>query len=565
MDALSMNARLDTRRLCIALLLVLITGCSKSQPPHAQHATHANEPHDIAWFDGSLQGAFIVAKRENRPVLLYWGAEWCPFCHTLKSKVFSRPDFIAKSHLFLPVYLDGDDDGAQKWGEQFGIQGYPTLIVLDPDRHEIMRLGAGRDVAQYAALLDTALEDVQPVEVVLKAGADGRPLSADDCRRLAYNSWELDTLPAKDYGERADRLAAAVSQCPANLELERASLTIYAAYYAANAPADALADAPTTPAAPGTPAAVKTAGQTAVQTAVQSPAQSSLSAQLTALTDQVAAILGDRTLAVASADALQNLDDNFFKAVSARGAKFASALRDSYVATMDAAASDARYVEADQLGFIDAKLRALKALGGPKYKLPAATLADANRRIDAALEAEQNPYVRSGLVNASLNILEDIGDYPKAYQIAKAEMARSNTPYYYEADLAEVAEKLGQKDEAVSLLDQAYRESQGAATRFQWGSLYVSGLLRMTPADSSRIEEAGSAVLSELDGPDRIYRRARVRLERLDRELRAWNQASNGQHGDVLQTLHARMQEICVKIPDTEPARASCDAFLKSA
>jgi thiol-disulfide isomerase/thioredoxin len=419
MDALSMDARLDTRLLRIALLLVLITGCSKSQPPHAQHATHANEPHDIAWFDGSLQGAFIVAQRENRPVLLYWGAEWCPFCHTLKSKVFSRPDFIAKSHLFLPVYLDGDDDGAQKWGEQFGIQGYPTLIVLDPDRHEIMRLGAGRDVAQYAALLDTALEDVQPVEVVLKAGADGRPLSADDCRRLAYNSWELDTLPAKDYGERADRLAAAVSQCPANLELERASLTIYAAYYAANAPADALADAPTTPAAPATPSAVKTAGQTAVQ----SPAQSGLSAQLTALTDQVAAILGDRTLAVASADALQNLDDNFFKAVSARGAKFASALRDSYVATMDAAASDARYVEADQLGFIDAKLRALKALGGAKYKLPAATLADANRRIDAALEAEQNPYVRSGLVNASLNILEDIGDYPKAYQIAKAEMA----------------------------------------------------------------------------------------------------------------------------------------------
>jgi len=117
----------------------------------------------------------------------------------------------------------------------------------------------------------------------------------------------------------------------------------------------------------------------------------------------------------------------------------------------------------------------------------------------------------------------------------------------------------------VSLLDQAYRESQGTATRFQWGQLYVSGLLRMTPNDSSRIQQAGSDVLAELDGPDRIYRRARVRLERLDRELRAWNDASNGQHVDVLQALHTRMQEICVKIPDAEPARASCDAFLKSA
>jgi protein disulfide-isomerase len=526
---------MDTRRICLSLLLVL-AGCHKTPSPPAQHATHANEPRDIAWFDGSLQGAFIVAKRENRPVLLYWGAEWCPFCHTLKSKVFSRPDFIAKSHLFLPVYLDGDDDGAQKWGEEFGIQGYPTLIVLDAERHEIVRLGAGRDVTQYAAILDTALEDVQPIDTVLQAAVGGKALSVDECRRLAYNSWELDTLDKNDYGRRSDQLRAAAVQCPANLQLERASLTIYATYYAANAQSDALDAA----------------------TAVPSPG-------LVALTDQVSGILAQPALAVSSADALQILDDSYFKAVRARGPKFAQALRDSYVGTMATAANDARYVEADQLGFIDAELRALKALGGPKSQLPADTVAAANMRIDAALEAEQNPYVRSGLVNAALNILEDTGNYPKAYEIAKAEMARSSMPYYFEADLAEVAEKMGQTDEAVSLLDQAYRESQGAATRFQWGQLYVSGLLRMMPKDSSRIKEAGSAVLAELDGPDRIYRRARVRLERLDSELRAWNDASKGQHDDVLQALHARMQEICVKIPDKEPARASCDAFLKSA
>ena len=284
-----------------------------------------------------------------------------------------------------------------------------------------------------------------------------------------------------------------------------------------------------------------------------------------ALTDQVEGILAQQGLAVSSADALQNLDDSFFKAVRARGPKFAQALRDSYAATMDAAANDARYVEADQLGYIDAKLRALKALDGLKDKLSADVVAAANMRIDAALDAEQNPYVRSGLVNAALNILEDTGQYPKAYQIAKAEMARSTMPYYFEADLAGIAEKMGQKDEAVGLLEQAYRESQGTATRFQWGQLYLSGLLRMTPKDSARIQQAGAAVLSELDGPDRIYRRARVRLEKLDRELRAWNDASKGQHADVLQSLHARMQEICVKIPEQEPARVSCDAFLSAA
>lgn len=520
--------------ICLGFALALV-GCQKSQPLHANHANHANEPPDIAWFDGSLEGAFIVAKRENRPVLLFWGAEWCPFCHTVKSTVFTRPDFIAQTKLFLPVYLDGDDEGAQKWGEQFRIQGYPTLIVLDSDRREIIRLGAGRDVAQYAAMLDLALEDLQPVDALLQSVADGKDLGINECRRLAYNSWELDTLESRDFAQRADQLQAAVAHCPADAMQERANLTIYAANYEAEAESAALAGPKAMP-----------------------------STRLVGLTDQVAAILTQPALALVSAQALQTLDLSFFDAVRERGPKIAPMLGASYVAAMDVASSDARYVQADQLGFIDAKIRALNELNGPKYKLPKDFLATANARIDAALATEQNQYLRSGLVNASLNILEDVGDYSKAYQVANAEINRSHTPYYFQSDLAEIAEKLGHKDEAIDLLSRAYGGSQGAATRFQWGQLYVSGLLRMTPKDASRIQDASMQVLGELDGSDRIYRRARVRLEQLDMQLRAWNQTAKGAHSDVLQTLHTRMQQICVKIPDKEPARMSCDSFLNS-
>jgi thiol-disulfide isomerase/thioredoxin len=516
-------------------LLLLLAGCHKSQPPlHAQHAPR--EPHDIAWFDGSLEGAFTVAKRENRPILLYWGAEWCPFCHTLKSTVFPRPDFIAKSHLFLPVYLDGDDDAAQKWGEQFGIQGYPTLIVLDAEGHEIIRVGAGRDVAQYAAILDLALDNLQPADELLQTAAGGRVLNADECRRLAYNSWELDTLDLGSYSARASQLQAAAAQCPDDLKLERANLTIYAAYYSAAAESEALSAPKAQP-----------------------------TDRLVQLTDRLDTILQQQDLAIAAAPALQVLDDGFYKAVRARGPDFAGRLRDRLVEVMQAAANDPRYVLADQLGFLDAELRALKALNDAKYKLPKSLITVVNQRIDDGLTKEQNPYVRSGLVSASVDLLEDLGDNARAYDIAKAEIARASAPYYFEGELAQIAEKQGHRDEAVELLDRAYHDSQGPSTRFQWGQAYVSGLMRMNPKEGARIGEAGAEVLGELEGPDRIYRRARVRLEMLDRDLRAWNDASKGQHTEVLQRLHARMQGICVKIPDQDPARESCDAFLKSA
>ena len=54
---------------CVGLLL-LLAGCHKPQPLRAAHATHANEPPDIAWFDGSLEGAFIVATKPTT----------CKFC-----------------------------------------------------------------------------------------------------------------------------------------------------------------------------------------------------------------------------------------------------------------------------------------------------------------------------------------------------------------------------------------------------------------------------------------------------------------------------------------------------
>ena len=74
---------------------------------------HADAP-GIAWFNGDVNAAFASAKAANKPVLLYWGAQWCPPCKQLKSAVFNRPDFIEKSKLFVTVYLEGELPDAKK-------------------------------------------------------------------------------------------------------------------------------------------------------------------------------------------------------------------------------------------------------------------------------------------------------------------------------------------------------------------------------------------------------------------------------------------------------------------
>jgi len=193
----------------LALSLVLgVTSCSKPPKPAAQAPA---APPGIPWISGDIEAAFARAAAEGKPVFLYWGAVWCPPCHELKATVFSRPDFIEKMELFVPVYIDGDAPGAQKLGDEFHVTGYPSVVVLRADRTELARINGGMDLTQYAEVLDLVLGDVRPVKEILTSlnGANAQ-LSRDDCRRLAYNGWESDGSPA-ELAETATRLQRAAA------------------------------------------------------------------------------------------------------------------------------------------------------------------------------------------------------------------------------------------------------------------------------------------------------------------------------------------------------------------
>src|SRR3982751_5855214 len=179
----------------LAMAIIMLAACARGDAAPAQQSAapdlasvQADAP-GIAWFKGDVDAAFKSAQASNKPVLLYWGAQWCPPCKQLKSAVFSRADFIEKSKLFVAVYLDGDLPDAQKWGDVFHVTGYPTVVVLKPDRTEITRIAGNMDLSLYAGVLDDALGDVRPVKDVIELAVKGEaPLAADDCRRLAYHA-----------------------------------------------------------------------------------------------------------------------------------------------------------------------------------------------------------------------------------------------------------------------------------------------------------------------------------------------------------------------------------------
>lgn len=505
-------------------------------PASAQTAAPHNRPAGVAWFDGSIPDAFAAARAANRPVFLYWGAVWCPPCQELKATIFKRRDFLDRLNLFVPVYLDGDAAGAQAWGDTFHVTGYPTVLVLRGDQTEIERVSGGMDLGRYAEVLDLALGQARPARELLASLDDAStPLDAADCRRLAYNGWQLDDnwiLHRETLAALSVQLARAARHCPPALRVERARLLITAVQAGCDAQAKDIA-------------AGKAAG-----------------APLSALLAQVPTIVADRALALSVGDALAYLPTAYFTAAAHLQPNERSSLLESWFALMDALAKDPRYSAADQIDALGSKAIAAKALDADG-KIAPALAKEITQRIDAELTREKEPYARASLVNSALNVLDTLGDDDRAHDILAGEIRTSANPYYYMADFAELEEKRGHRELAIDWLARSFHTAQGPATRFQWGVGYVRGLVRMEPQNEAAIRDAAAAVLDELAASGDLHGRTRRSLGKLEASLRDWNKDAS--HAAAIAALRDRMQGICGKIPADDPALPTCRGFLAPA
>jgi thioredoxin-related protein len=106
-----------------------------------------------------FEAAKVKAKAENKPMLLdFTGSDWCGWCIKLDKEVFGEAAFkeYAAAELVL-VELDfprSKEQSAElqaqnkKLAKQYGVRGYPTILVLSPDGKLIEQTGYQRGGAE---------------------------------------------------------------------------------------------------------------------------------------------------------------------------------------------------------------------------------------------------------------------------------------------------------------------------------------------------------------------------------------------------------------------------------
>lgn len=521
------SARHPFRRRAAALLLALAAAAATAP------AAADKLPPGVAWrsaaADADIERAFAQARSERKPVLLYWGASWCPPCNRLKSTLFNRQDFIDRARDVVAVHVDGDGPGAQKLGARFKVSGYPTMVLMAADGAEITRLPGEVEPPRVIEVLQLGLAGGRPVQAVLADARAGKPLSGPEWRLLAWYGWDTDE----------DRLVAASERPTLLAELSRQSAT----------------------------AEPEASTRLLLKAIAESDDGKGIKADA-ALRERVTRLLADPKASRTHMDVLVYAADDLSRALAPEPGPERQALAAAFDSRLRRLQDDASLSYTDRLSALGARVE-LARLDQPRdtvHPKPDAGLKAVQGELKALagrLDREvTNPYEHAVAVSSVGHLLTRADLWADSEALLKAGIARSHTPYYLMSQLGSNARKLKRPDEALRWYEQAFQRSEGPATRLQWGGSYLAVLLELAPQDAPRIERVATQLFREA-GQDSgaFHERSERSLKRVGKRLEAWNQG--GRHAAVLARLRAVLQPVCGKLDAADPQRAACEGVLK--
>lgn len=513
-----------------------VAGLSASITDANQGRSSIGNDSSISWFAGTVDEAFDHAKAQSKPLYLYWGAIWCPPCQEIKSTVFKSNLFIAQSKLFVPVYLDGDTRSAQSWGEQFGVKGYPTMIVFNPDGIEITRIPGGIDVSRYSGVLELSLNSMRPTSMLVDLFINNPgELQSSDFTQLAYYSWQQDhgSLP-DDQGSDFFRSLSEAAQA----QNPEASARLYMHYLAT------LAEEHETETAAEESGKVSTNQHAAMPEAI----------------DRIKLILASDDLTLACWDYLTYYSESLISLITTEG-KTRDQLIQLWQQQGLSLRRDKSLSTAEQLAGWFPVLE-LFWLTSPEGKLGSELISKLNADVAHADKITRSPYARQSVVNQINHLLQTAKLNDEAEKLLLAELRTSKSAYYFMSSLAGLSEKQERFDEAIKWHKQAYESAKGDATRFQWGANYIRSIIRMKPDQSDLIMATSIKLFDVLESSDEVFagRNFRV-LTSLNGKLKEWQEEQDA--AELVTPFHKKLEQLCAEQKIASQESKNCTGLLE--
>lgn len=484
----------------------------------------AAEPGGIQWFEGTVDEAFAAAKSQQKPVFLYWGEDWCPFCNRLQSTVFVRDEFVALSHEFIALDLGTDTEEKIQYGDRFRIRGFPTVIVFNSSGEVLTRIAGGADIEQYARVLETTLGNIRPVGELVTSVQAGDELTPGEWTLLVNYSWRDE--PGRAIAEDANlhavlqTLSARAPDEPASLK-RRLKMQELAAWLS-----DDNRDASLSP----------------------------------AYHEFLKMVLADDEMIRENLGGLAFNADEIIPLVVPADQQ--AATLDRILAEIELALQDPTTATLERIQLLTGWLNVSTASLGEGQALSNEQVEWMKQQAEAARHDLPAGQMHSGLYFLS-GMYRRAGLIDEARDVLRQGIEMSEAPYYFMTGLARLEANEGNLDDALAWYEKGWIASRGPKTRARWGGAYLGSLVRLSPDDVAAIRDTSLQLLAEISTQENWLQNHERTLSRLSDTLLEWSGAATSNEREAaLDDVRSEMKSHCGKAGMAKEDMATCENFL---
>jgi thioredoxin-like negative regulator of GroEL len=154
----------------VALIGSLLAGCEvgvegtpgvTAGPAPAAQPTPAGKSRlargNLLFVEGYAQG-YQQAVSRGKPMLVFFTAQWCHFCHQMAEEAFTHPQVVSLSEHFICVLIDVDAE--PDVCRQFQVSRYPTIQFVSPGGVPLDRIVGKQPGHQLMMAMQAALQSV---------------------------------------------------------------------------------------------------------------------------------------------------------------------------------------------------------------------------------------------------------------------------------------------------------------------------------------------------------------------------------------------------------------------
>jgi len=156
---------------CAIVSCALLAGCEigVEQPPgggqqlvpagaqqHGASTRRVARGH-LRFVEGYQKG-YAQAVAQGKPMLLFFTAEWCRYCHQMADEAFTNPQVVSLSEHFVCILVDADVEPSIC--QKYQVSGYPTVQFLSARGAPLDRIVGKKPGHQLMMAMQAALQNV---------------------------------------------------------------------------------------------------------------------------------------------------------------------------------------------------------------------------------------------------------------------------------------------------------------------------------------------------------------------------------------------------------------------